>query len=569
MTRDQLLNLFFKTDHLASRIEREKARVIYAVTWLMGAIAFFLIFVFPLNNTVFQQQLAQGNYLLLFAGGVASILPVVTIVLVRAGRIQIISQSLIVILFLSLVSVAFDDVILSAEYMAFALVILLSALLFELRDFSIIASVSFVFLALQELNQVLFQDQNSTVPLLTTGIYLIIIGAAYSFIRYLRTSRLEATELEGEQRFKLADINSRITRQASARIPLREALDTTLGLIVNNYTQFYHAQVFLIDADGVQARLAASTGEAGKRLIEKGHSLAVGSLSVIGQTTFRGEPVIASAEQDESVHKENLLLAQTKLEAAFPLVVGDKIIGALDLQSKQSLDLTESDKLTYQSIANSLALSIDNIRQFETAQARVEENQRLTEQTRSALREVERLNQRLIGRAWSEYLGDKGHQVGLNVDLVTGENTSATRWTSTLAEAAKQNYLVNEGRVVAIPLKVRGQVIGAMEFEMDENDEFTPEDFELLQEISERFGLAAENTRLLEESQRIAQRETLINEISSRLQSATNIEATLTEAARSFTDTLGVNRVMIRLGAPDDDKDARTPQANGQSGAES
>ncbi|RMG84024.1 MAG: hypothetical protein D6712_12075, partial [Chloroflexi bacterium] len=50
-----------------------------------------------------------------------------------------------------------------------------------------------------------------------------------------------------------------------------------------------------------------------------------------------------------------------------------------------------------------------------------------------------------------------------------------------------------------------------------------------------------------EESQRIAQREALVNEISARLQTRTDVETTLAEAARSLRDVLKVGRVAIRL----------------------
>jgi GAF domain-containing protein len=113
------------------------------------------------------------------------------------------------------------------------------------------------------------------------------------------------------------------------------------------------------------------------------------------------------------------------------------------------------------------------------------------------------------------------------------------------------NNIVQDGLTVAIPLRVRGRVIGAMEFELDDDDEFDPDDLELVQEISERFGLAAENTRLVEESQRMAQREALINELSSRFQSARDVEATLAEAARSLSETFMAERVSIRLGVPE------------------
>jgi len=97
---------------------------------------------------------------------------------------------------------------------------------------------------------------------------------------------------------------------------------------------------------------------------------------------------------------------------------------------------------------------------------------------------------------------------------------------------------------------VRGQVIGAMEFEMDETGNLSDEDMAMMEEVSEQLGLAAESNRLYETSQRIAQREALVNEISTRLQSGTSVEMTLTSAARSLKDVLKANRVAIRLGKP-------------------
>jgi GAF domain-containing protein len=195
-----------------------------------------------------------------------------------------------------------------------------------------------------------------------------------------------------------------------------------------------------------------------------------------------------------------------------------------------------------------VALVIDNVRQFESAQQRVTENQKLAEQARAALRDNERLNKRLTGRAWTEFLKTQRRDLGIAVDLQEDLQENDDEWTKTLAQAAEANHLIQDRQTIALPLKIRGQVIGAMEFELDDAQSFSPEDLELVQEISERFGLAAENTRLVEESQRVAQREALINEISTRLQGTNTVEATLTEAARSLRETLQAQRVRIRLG---------------------
>lgn len=398
---------------------------------------------------------------------------------------------------------------------------------------------------------VIFDWTTGISGLATTAILLIVTGGLmYLYADYVELNRNEGITSAAEERVKLARINTTITQQASERANLQESLDAVLPFILESYPQVYHAQVFLLDDDGIQARLRASTGETGKDLIEQGHSLAVGSLSVIGQTTLKGEPVIARAGAENSVHKRNELLPETRVEAAFPLQIEGKIIGALDLQSRDDLRLTDDDISAFQSLADTLSLAIDNIRQFEVAQLRVEENQKLAEQARSALREVERLNKRLIGRAWSEYLNEQQSDLGLNIDFERDTTERDSQWTTTLANAAETNNIVRNDDVIAVPLTVRGQVIGAMEFELQPDGTFSPEDMELVREISERFGLAAENTRLVEESQRTAQRESLINEISSRFQTARDVEATLGEAARSLSETFMAQRVAIRLGVP-------------------
>lgn len=373
----------------------------------------------------------------------------------------------------------------------------------------------------------------------------------YMYIRYAQISRADGIILEGEERLKLAETTTQISSLTLNRANLNDVLQNGLDTIQHGYPQFYHAQVFLLDESGRNAQLVSSTGEAGRALLQRRHTIGVGSQSVIGQATLRNTHLIARSDDNRTVHQRNQFLPETMLEAAFPLRVGENVIGALDLQSKQNLTLSDNDISTFQSLANSFALSIDNVRQFESAEARIQENQQLAQQARQALQEVDRLNKRLMERAWSEYLASQEQQLGVNVDFVKNEVETSESWSSTLMQALEDGSMIqsveDDQRLIAIPLKIRGQVVGAMEFEMDADGNIDPNDLSLIQEVSERFGLAAENTRLVEESQRVAQREALINEIGSRLQATNNIESTLTEAVRSLSNVLGANRVSIKL----------------------
>ena len=181
------------------------------------------------------------------------------------------------------------------------------------------------------------------------------------------------------------------------------------------------------------------------------------------------------------------------------------------------------------------------------------ENQQLIEQMRQSSEEVEQLNERLTGRFWKDFLNQQDAPA-LDLDLATQAVSLDRTLTPSIKEAIESNQSLqskaNDAKVVTVPLRVRGQVIGAMEFEMDEKGNLSPEDLAMMEEVSEQLGLAAESNRLYETSQRIAQREALVNEISTRLQSGTSVEMTLASAARSLKDVLKANRVAIRLGKP-------------------
>jgi sigma-B regulation protein RsbU (phosphoserine phosphatase) len=142
----------------------------------------------------------------------------------------------------------------------------------------------------------------------------------------------------------------------------------------------------------------------------------------------------------------------------------------------------------------------------------------------------------------------------LTFDLDTRHTSPEAEWTDTLNEAATHRQVItttNAGqRIVALPIIVRNEVIGAMEFELA-SDETLPEGIlELAGAVGQRVGLAMENRRLFDETQRAVQREALINDIGADLQTATGVDAIIQRAARHLQDALDAHQVTIRLGTP-------------------
>jgi len=105
-------------------------------------------------------------------------------------------------------------------------------------------------------------------------------------------------------------------------------------------------------------------------------------------------------------------------------------------------------------------------------------------------------------------------------------------------------------KIVALPISVRGQSIGAMEFELAPEQEILQEPNVSASSSRRAAGPCRRNTRLFEEAQRIAQREALVNEISARMQVTTNVEAVVAAATQSLADAFQAPRVAIDLAHP-------------------
>ncbi len=559
---NRLITTIFDVSKYERQTQREKAIFVYTLLSL-GLILASLYFLFIPDaegtaatgeTLTYLQDFLQGGTTSTIVVTLFYTVAITSYGLTRQGFVNLAGVGI----FMMIYGIAIVPVLLGSRNMVqptvpimFSVLIMLGGLTYQLRG-AIVAMI----ICLLTLWFNFDPELLSRVPVITIG----LVGFTLMLIAYIRlsdTNRAEGVALEQVERLKLAEITTNLSSLSLGRSSLDIILKQGLDTIQKGYPQFYHAQVFLLDETGRNAQLVSSTGEIGRALLQRQHSIGVGSQSVIGQATLRNTHIISRSGERSSVHQRNEFLPDTLIEAAFPLRVGTQVIGTLDLQTKLNLELTENDIAIYQSMANSFALAIDNARQFELAEARVEDNQKLAQQAQQALQEVDRLNKRLMEQAWSEYLASQSDQLGVNVDFENDEIENSETWSETLTRAIQDGNIIqtveDNQRLITIPLKVRGQVVGAMEFEMESDGSIDPNDLTLIQEVSERFGLAAENTRLVEESQRVAQREALINEVGSRLQATNNIESTLTEAVRSLNNILGARRVSIKLREPNNE----------------
>lgn len=561
-TLRRFFNKVFSTDRYTGLVEKDQARLVYAIGMLMLILAIIFVTVDFNGQGATLLKSATTNPTTAFFIAFFFTASISSLVLVRLGRLPYASFALVLAFTVTLGgATARGGYYNASDALGIVPILVLSGLLFGQRGLIIGTVVTMVIMAIALSNRsyipppVNFAYQFQLISSLL--IFLVIGGMIYLTQRFARLSRVEAVAGERVDRLRLATITSQVSQRISRRMALNDVLNNTIEQIRDSYQTIYHVQIFLLDDNRKTAQLVASTGEVGRLLMERKHKLDVGSQSVIGQVTALSKPVVAKSaittDDGRTIHRRNELLPETAVEAAFPLRIGDMVIGALDLQSKLDNAFEDDELPIFQSLTDHIAIAIDNARLFEETEKQLAENRALVERTRQTAMEIERLNHQLTGRFWEDYLEQRGDISGLSVGF-NGQGKGDADWTQTLKEAVRYNHVVQESQdgaqVIAVPLRVRGQVIGAMEFELDDAGNLAPEDLNLIEEVGEQLGMAAETNRLFESTQRIAQREALVNEIATRLQASNNVETTLNTAARSLKETLKANRVSIRLGTP-------------------
>ena len=154
-----------------------------------------------------------------------------------------------------------------------------------------------------------------------------------------------------------------VGRAATSILSTEDLLRRSVDLIRDRFG-YYHVSVFLLDESERWAELSEATGAVGAQLKARGYRLGVGSNSLIGWVTANKQARIALDVVGDEYYFQNDLLPDTRSEAALPLRVGDRLIGALDVQSRTLNAFNQSDIEVLQVLADQLAVAVENGRLF-------------------------------------------------------------------------------------------------------------------------------------------------------------------------------------------------------------
>jgi PAS domain S-box-containing protein len=174
------------------------------------------------------------------------------------------------------------------------------------------------------------------------------------------------------QRLFQIQVAAEIARDATAARNTDDLLDSAVRLIYERFG-YYHVAIFLNDERNNFTVLAAAEGEAGQKLLEMNHGLEIGKVGIVGHVAGSGEPRIASNVAIDELHLKQPLLLETRSEMALPLIVEKRVMGVLDVQSREEAAFIDQDISILSIVADQLAVAIDKTRLLSEVKQRADE----------------------------------------------------------------------------------------------------------------------------------------------------------------------------------------------------
>jgi GAF domain-containing protein len=351
-----------------------------------------------------------------------------------------------------------------------------------------------------------------------------------------RTAELEAASQSIEKRARQFEAITQVLRAVSSL----QNLDTLLPRIAEVISQqfkIYHTGIFLLDNQREFAVLRAANSAGGKTMLARGHKLKVGQTGIVGFVTATGQPRIALDVGIDAVFFNNPDLPNTRSEMALPLRYGGQIIGALDVQSVEQNAFGQDDIEALTALADQVAIAINNARTLQEAQRSLSEAQ-------SAIGTSTR-------ETWQTI---RPKSLGLGMQLRESTLTPLEKPIDEehIRKAVERDEVVisknkNEPAKIAIPIRLRGQVIGVMNLQARGNQTLSRDHADIAAAVAERLSLALETATLIQATQHRANIERITSEVSGRIGLSTRFETILQTAAQELSRVLGGSDVLVQI----------------------
>jgi GAF domain-containing protein len=351
-----------------------------------------------------------------------------------------------------------------------------------------------------------------------------------------RTTDLKIASQNSDRRARQFEVIAQVVRAISSIQDL-DTLLLRITQVISEQFNIYHTGIFLLDNEREFAVLRASNSEGGRIMLERGHKLRVGQTGIVGLVTATGRARIALDVGADAAYFDNPNLPNTRSEIALPLRYSGQVIGALDVQSIQANAFGLDDVEALNTLADQVAITINNTLILEDARRSLIESQ-------STFSDFTRDSWKIMQ---SKSLG-LGFQ--LKESMVTPLEQPLTG--NDIQEAVKLGLPVisnqeNGGSALVIPIRLRGRIIGIMNLRTRNDRKLTSDDADIAESVGERLSLAIETALLIQSAQHRADIERITTDISSKINASTRFETILQTAAKELSRALGGSDVLVQI----------------------
>jgi GAF domain-containing protein len=374
-------------------------------------------------------------------------------------------------------------------------------------------------------------------------------------------------------------------------------VDDLLGQAVELIPDYFgcsFASIFLLDETGDRVVLRAGTGDVWAEMAAEGFQIEITENSIIGWTATHKVSYVALDVDKNERYQPHPLLPKTGSEVSLPLMFNGHLLGVLDVRARETMAFDETDIRVLRSIADQLAVAIQNARHtpdetalLEATSALYRASRRLTKATSTddvtdaildSVAETEADECLVVAFVQSpsgeldglRYLSSwqgrgqpwpkPGAYVRLEespfpVELMDGS------WTVTDAQGDERvsrngrRMLAEMGieALVSIPLDAEEEHIGQIVVLSEEPRSFSASSMRLFEMLIDDAPAALERAQLLERIQRDAEQKERLRRVIDRIRKSADIEHALRAAAGELSGTMDVPRVSIELDLDVDD----------------
>ncbi len=389
---------------------------------------------------------------------------------------------------------------------------------------------------------------------------------------------LKQAEALAQRRASQVMTAAEIARDTSGTLDVDSLLQKSVTLICERFG-LYHVFLFLTDQAREYVELRAASGPAGEKMIQSGYRLPIGSKSIVGQASTAQKPLIASDVRLASSFLFDPLLPSTQSELAIPLLIGQRLLGVLDVQSTQVNAFQPDDVNALQVLADQLAVALSNAELFAETQDLLVKHRLLRHvsiaassstnledaltNVASGLLEVKAAEQIVILLLNEEGVLQVGASAGfqdtshLAAHLAVGEGICGE--VALEKQPVRVEDTQNDPRYIsvepgmrselAVPILFGDEVLGVLNLESSRVAAFDENDQEIISALGSNLGGVIANIRLVNRIRQQIERERQMFVSASKIRRSVDLETILETATQEICRATGASRARIRITA--------------------